>query len=123
MSEDTKDDFSELRAFISGSLKAIIEGIADVQKEAQLTSPFGSGTHAFNVPKEVSFDIAVSAERTVSARGGFSLKILSVGASTEAAGDRANSTVTRLQFAVPTGFKSKHADQPVSIPTMSRSVV
>jgi hypothetical protein len=122
MSDANNDDFSELQAFVAGSLKAIMEGISEAQSSAQLPSPFGTGTHAYNAPKEVGFDIAVTAERTSSAKGGFSLKVLSVGAGAEAKGDRAHSTATRIQFSVRTEFRSKNAGQPVNIPS-TRTVV
>ena len=118
VSEDSKDDFSELRAFVAGTLQAIMDGISDAQPTAKLTSPFGSGTHAYNAPKEVSFDVAVSAERASSKKGGFNLKILSVGAEADATSDKSHSTVTRIQFCVRTEFKRKDADRPVNIPTM-----
>ena len=117
MSDEQNDDFSELRAFVSGTLKAIMDGISDAQATAKLSSPFGSGMHAYNAPKEVSFDVAVSAERATSAKGGFNLKILSVGADAGATNDKSESTVTRIQFSVRTEFKSKHADRPVNIPS------
>ncbi len=111
MSEETDpNDFEELRAFITGSLKAIVDGIADAQQASQLTSPFGSGTHAYNAPKEVSFDIAVSAEHSKSAKGGFSLRVLSVGAGAEAEGGDKQSTATRIQFSVRTEFKANKVD-------------
>jgi hypothetical protein len=117
VSEETEDDFSELRAFVSGTLQAIMGGIGDAQSKATLTSPFGSGTHAYNAPKEVSFDVAVSAERASSKKGGFNLKILSVGAEAGAEGGSSHSTATRIQFSVRTEFKHKDADRPVSIPS------
>ena len=113
VSEDS-DDFSELRAFVSGTLQAIMAGIADAQS-ATLASPFGSGTHAYNAPKEVSFDVAVSAERASSKKGGFNLKILSVGAEAGANADSSHSTATRIQFSVRTEFKNKNADNPVNV--------
>jgi len=118
VTEESKDDFSELRAFVSGTLQAIMGGIADAQSTARLTSPFGSGTHAYNAPKEVSFDVAVSAERASSKKGGFNLKILSVGAEAGAESDRSHSTATRIQFSVRTEFKRKDADRPLNIPSM-----
>jgi len=118
VSEEQKDDFSELRAFVCGTLQAIMGGIADAQATAKLSSPFGSGTHGYNAPKEVAFDVAVTADRASSKKGGFNLKILSVGA--EAAGgiDSSHSTATRIQFSVRTEFKSKDADRPLNIPSM-----
>jgi hypothetical protein len=123
VTEDQNDDFSELRAFVAGTLKAIMDGISDAQATATLSSPFGSGVHAYNAPKEVSFDVAVSAERATSAKGGFNLKILSVGADAGAKSDKSESTVTRIQFSVRTEFKSKDADRPVNIPSMKPKVV
>ena len=122
MTENSKDDFSELRAFVAGTLQAIMDGISDAQPTAQLASPFGSGMHAYNAPKEVAFDVAVSAERATSAKGGFNLKILSVGADAGAKSDRTESTVTRIQFCVRTEFKHKDADRPINIPS-GRTVV
>ncbi|WP_109357067.1 trypco2 family protein [Sphingorhabdus sp. EL138] len=120
--DQNDEDFGELKSFVSGSLKAIMDGISAVQPNARMTSPFGTGVHGYNAPKEVAFDIAVSAERSASAKGGFSLKVLSVGAGTEAEGEKSQSTVTRIQFSVRTEFKHKDADKPISIPT-TRSVV
>jgi Trypsin-co-occurring domain 2 len=111
------EDFSELKAFVSGSLKAIMDGISAVQPHAQMSSPFGSGTYAYNAPKEVTFDIAVSAERSSTAKGGFSLKVLSVGAGAEAEGNKAHSTVTRIQFSVRTEFQNNNANKPINVPT------
>ena len=116
MSNKAPDDFSELQAFVAGSLKAIMDGISEAQPNAQMKSPFGTGTHAYNAPKEVSFDIAVTAERTASAKGGFSLKVLSVGAGAETQGEKTNSTVTRIQFSVRTEFQHKDAGKPINIP-------
>ncbi|WP_298019324.1 hypothetical protein [Parasphingopyxis sp.] len=110
---ESDEDFAELRSFVSGSLKAIMDGISDVQPEAQMSSPFGTGTHAYNAPKKVAFDIAVSAERTSAKKGGFSLRVLSVGAAGEAEGSKADSTVTRIQFSVRTEFQRKNAGKPL----------
>jgi hypothetical protein len=117
VTDSTQDDFEELRAFVAGSLKAVMDGITDVQPTAQMKSAFGSGIHAYNAPKEVNFDIAVSAERTTSAKGGFSLKILSVGAGTEAYGEKAHSTVTRIQFSVRTEFRRSDEGRAINYPS------
>ena len=116
VSENANDDFSELRAFVAGTLQAIMDGISDAQPTAKLSSPFGSGVHAYNAPKEVSFDVAVAAERASSAKGGFNLKILSVGADAGAKIEKSESTVTRIQFCVRTEFKHKDSDRPLNIP-------
>ncbi|MEM1133706.1 MAG: trypco2 family protein [Pseudomonadota bacterium] len=115
MSENANEDFSELKSFISGSLRAVMEGITE--SGAQMPSAHGSGVHKYNAPEEVSFDIAVSAERSGGAKGGFSLKVLSVGAEAGANIEKTQSTVTRIQFAVRTEFKSNDSDKPIIVPS------
>ena len=115
VSDEPNEDFSELRAFVAGTLQAIMAGISDAQPTAKLQSPFGSGMHAFNAPKEVSFDVAVAAERASSAKGGFNLKILSVGADGGAKTEKSASTATRIQFCVRTEFRHKDSDRPLNI--------
>ena len=104
-SEENSRDFSELRAFVAGSLQAIMDGISDVQSTARVLSPFGSGVHAYNAPKEVTFDVAVTAERGGMGKGGFSLKVLSVGANVEGQTENRSSTATRIQFTVRTEWQ------------------
>jgi hypothetical protein len=119
--DSTDEDFSELAAFVSGSLKAIMDGISDAQSKATISSAFGSGTYAYNAPTEVNFDIAVTAERTLSAKGGFSLKVMSVGADAGTSGDKTDSTVTRIAFSVRTEFRSNRSTN-VNIPSARRTV-
>lgn len=108
-----EDDFSELQEFVAGTLKAVMDGISEVQPSAKMRSPFGSGTHAYNAPKKIEFDIAVSADRTDSAKGGFSVKVLSVGAGVGAEGETSQSRVTRIKFAVRTEFKRDDSDRKI----------
>ncbi len=114
MTEDKRDDADELRAFIGSTLSAIMDAVSDIQPSAQAKSAFGTGTYAFNVPREVSFDIAVSAERSGSKKGGFEVKVLSFGANAGADTANKNSTVSRIKFTVPTGFKSQRDDGPLA---------
>lgn len=107
--EDSANNYDELQSFITGTLKAIVEGIADAQS-SRMTSPFETGVHAYNAPKEVMFDIAVTAERASSTKGGFQLKILSVGANAGGEAEHTNSTATRIQFSVRTEFKRNKTD-------------
>jgi hypothetical protein len=112
-----ENDYSELSSFVSGTLKAIVDGIGDAQKAAKLDSPWGTGVHAYNAPKKVTFDIAVTAERNGLKKGGFELKILSVGAN--AGGERSSkdATVSRITFTVPTAFKRHAESEPESDPS------
>ena len=111
MSEEPAD---ELQAFVASSLRSIMKGISEAQKDAKVPSAWGTGAFAFNGPKAVEFDIAVSAERSGSSKAGFEVKVWSIGAN--AGGDLAarSSTVSRIKFTVPTGFKSGGAEKSSS---------
>jgi hypothetical protein len=111
MSEESHPEKNdELRSFIAGTLRSIMNGISDAQPDARVVSAHGTGVFAFNSPTAVSFDIAVTAERTGSKKGGFEVKVLSLGANAGADTGSKNSTVSRIQFTVPTGFKRNKND-------------
>ena len=107
MANDRSDDMvesNELQPFVTSTLIAIMNGIADAQ-DARIRSPSGAGEFAFNAPENVTFDVAVTAKHTGSARGGFKIEVFGIGAN--AGGDTSSeaSTVSRIQFSVPTKFK------------------
>lgn len=102
MSQDPNSD--ELSAFVSSVLRAIAEGVADAQG-VQIGSPHGTGVHGFNAPKEVEFDIAVSAKSTGSADGGLKIAVFGIGANVGGSTVSENSTISRIRFAVPTNFR------------------
>ena len=64
-----------------------------------------AGEFAFSAPDSVAFDVAVTAKHAGSARGGFKIQVFSIGAN--AGGDVSSeaSTVSRIQFTIPTKFK------------------
>ena len=99
---------NELQLFVAGTLAAIMSGVADAQPNAKIRSAFGTGEFAFSAPKEVTFDVAVTAKHTGTARGGMKIQVFSIGVN--AGGDVASesSTVSRIQFTIPTKFKSDH---------------
>jgi len=84
-------------------------GVADAQPDARISSAFGTGEFAFSAPQEVAFDVAVTAKRTGAAHGGFKIQVFSIGAN--AGGDISSeaSTVSRIQFTIPTKFKSNQS--------------
>jgi hypothetical protein len=96
---------NELQAFVTSTLTAIMRGISDAQSDARVRSAFGTGEFAFSAPENVGFDVAVTAKHSGSARGGFKIQVFSIGAN--AGGDISSeaSTVSRIQFNVPTKFK------------------
>jgi hypothetical protein len=97
---------NELQDFVSSTLKAIVNGIADAQSNARGKSAHGTMEYAFNPPREVLFDIAVNARRTKSKGGGFKIQIATIGANVGIDGATESSTVSRIQFTIPTMFKS-----------------
>jgi Trypsin-co-occurring domain 2 len=96
---------NELQAFITSTLTAVMNGIADAQPEAKMRSAFATGEFKYSAPESVAFDVAVTAKHSGTARGGFKIQVFSIGAN--AGGDTSSeaSTVSRIQFSVPTKFK------------------
>ncbi len=113
MTEDANAD--ELSIFVSSTLKAIASGVANAQK-TQISSPHGTGNFGFSAPKDVEFDVAVSAKQ--SETGGVGLKVSVFGIGANAGGQLAgeSSTISRIRFSVPTNFKQNPAATP-SIPS------
>ena len=103
--ENDPVESNELQAFVTSTLKAIMNGIADAQGDARVKSAFGTGEFAFSAPDKVGFDVAVTAKHSGSARGGFKIQVFSIGAN--AGGDVSSeaSSVSRIHFDVPTKFK------------------
>ena len=107
MTEETTEtvESNELQAFVASTLEAIMKGISDAQDNARVRSAFGTGEFAFSAPEKVSFDVAVTAKHSGSARGGFKIQVFGIGAN--AGGDISSeaATVSRIQFEVPSKFK------------------
>jgi hypothetical protein len=103
----TEDDIelNELQLFVTSTLTAIMGGVADAQPSAKVRSAFDTGEFAFSAPDSVGFDVAVTAKHSGNARGGFKIQVFSIGAN--AGGDVSSeaSTVSRIQFSIPTKFK------------------
>ena len=92
-------DADELRLFVAGTLKAIFDGIRDNQQVSNIQKP--SGQSAFALPREVEFDIAVTAKSVGAKSGGLKLEVFSVGANAKKEKSNENSTVSRIKFSVP----------------------
>lgn len=99
-----KADSNELAAFVSSTLKAIAEGIADAQSN-QIESAHGTGVSGYAAPKEVEFDVAVSAKRTGTSQGCMKVAVFGIGANIGAEDASEDSSISRIRFSVPTNFK------------------
>jgi hypothetical protein len=104
---DMADDVevNELQAFITSTLNAIMNGVSDAQPDSGVRSTHDHGEYKYSAPENVTFDVAVTAKHSGSARGGFKIQVFSIGAN--AGGDVSSeaSTVSRIQFSIPTKFK------------------
>ena len=105
MSDQDQADGSELRAFVAETLRAVMAGISDVGSDASVRSIHGHGEYNFKAPERIDFDVAVSAEHSGTARGGFKLQVFGVGANAGGDVTSKGSTVSRIVFSVPTDFK------------------
>ncbi|RXR29495.1 trypco2 family protein [Sphingobium fluviale] len=106
MTEESEVGENELQLFVTSTLTAIMKGVADAQSSARASSAHGTGEFGFNPPDSVTFDVAVTAKHTGTARGGFKIQVFSIGAN--AGGDTSSeaSTISRIQFNIPTRYKS-----------------
>ena len=105
MADEIIVEENELQAFVASTLTAIMGGVSDAMPNARVASAFGTGEFAFSAPDNVTFDVAVTAKHSGSARGGFKIQVFGVGAN--AGGDVSSeaSTISRIQFTIPTKFK------------------
>ena len=97
-------DSDELAVFVSSTLLAIAAGIREAQS-TKISSAHGTGKSGYTAPKEVEFDIAVSAKRTGSAGAGLKVAVFGIGANAGGEQGTESSTVSRIKFVVPTSFK------------------
>lgn len=109
MADETIVEENELQAFVASTLTAIMAGVSDAMPNARVASAFGTGEFAFSASENVAFDVAVTAKHSGSARGGFKIQVFGIGAN--AGGDTSSeaSTVSRIQFTIPTKFKRDRA--------------
>ncbi len=99
-------DGDELRQFVASTLKAVVAGLVDAKADSSGPSAHGSGDYAFGPPREVAFDIAVTARRSGVKGGGLKLEVFSVGANAKVDSSKENSTVSRISFVIPNHFKA-----------------
>jgi hypothetical protein len=103
MAEQANSD--ELATFVSSTLLAIAKGITDAQG-TNIRSAHGTGVSGFAAPREVEFDIAVSAKKAGTAEGGFKVQVFSIGANAGAGTSSESSLISRIKFTVPSHFKT-----------------
>jgi len=121
-----------LEEFVKVSLEQIISGVKKAQESTKLPDKHSSEADLINpaimysadsAPKGkyfatmqrnlvhfVEFDVAVSADNTTEAKGGFSLKVAGLGGvEAGAGGSETSSSISRVKFSVPLQLpKSDH---------------
>ena len=120
MSETT--DAQELTAFVSGTLKAIAQGIEEAQG-SKISSAHRTGEFGFSAPEQVEFDVAVSAKSTGSGGGGMKVAVFGIGANMGAEVGSENSTISRIRFSVPTKFKDTTTPKQLDTTKLRKGVV
>jgi Trypsin-co-occurring domain 2 len=108
-------DSDELAAFVTSTLHAVAAGISAAQ-DTLIRSPHGTGVSGFGSPKEIEFDIAVTARTTGAAGGRFKVSVLGIGANANGEIASENSSVSRIKFSVPANFK-RTGDQNTTPPS------
>ena len=99
---DTVDN-NELTAFIAQTLEAIGSGISG----SGISQSYGPiGAEAFRMPKEVKFDIAVTAKHSAEAGGSLKIQVFGAGLDVGGKGGAEAQTVSRVQFTVPWHYES-----------------
>ncbi|GEM_PF-2729047 len=101
----TEANTDELSAFVSSTLRAIAQGIEDAQ-DTKIGSAHESGESGYTAPKEIEFDIAVSAKKSGTVDGGLKVAVFGIGANAGGSEESESSTVSRIRFKIPTKFKS-----------------
>jgi hypothetical protein len=106
----------DLREFVHGALKDVVLGIQDAQREHgiggyiaptkglgghEFPKDSGVSSHARIVSTVMKFDVAVTAERGKKGGGTVGVRIAVVEAKLGGEGQSTNTTVSRVQFAVP----------------------
>jgi hypothetical protein len=113
-----------LKDFVSQTLRDILDGVMDVQKDANLgkhIAPWGIGSVEY--PSEsgavrkgpftatvVKFDVAVTAELTDSAKAGSGLKIAVFDFGVQGEIGSKNVATNRIQFSVPVSLPAGDGD-------------
>lgn len=107
---DARADSDELAAFVASTLRAITKGLHDAQANARIRSAHGTGEFAFSAPREVEFDVAVTAKKVGTAHGGFKVEVFSIGANAGGEKSSESSSVSRIRFTIPSHFKADQND-------------
>jgi hypothetical protein len=110
-------DNDELRAFVGSTLRAIALGISDAQQTTNQTKD--SGFSGYNMPKTVTFDVAVSAKRTGDAKAGFKVEVFSIGANAGGARSTESQSTSRISFEVPWGF---YQTRPIDLAALGKNL-
>ncbi len=112
------DNELDLRLFVKTALLDVLGAVRDVQSDSDVgrfVAPVGLGSAQFppdsgvvhsnrTLLTTIKFDVAVTAERQDTAKGGGKIGINVIGASLSGESGTRSENVSRIQFAVPLKF-------------------
>lgn len=110
----------DIKDFIAETLGQIAQGVSAAASSVNsnngicMVSPAAAPTSYEHNTREVQFDIALTVIDDSAAAGGGKVKVLGVQLGAEASTSKQNSTVSRIQFSVPIGFKAHVPEQTVT---------
>ncbi|KFG91195.1 hypothetical protein BV98_000954 [Sphingobium herbicidovorans NBRC 16415] len=105
VSVENEVDSEELSAFVTSTLRAISTGITN----AGVRAPKGiAGSFKYQMPKNVSFDVAVTVKHSNEAGAGLKVQVLGIGAGMGGSEAAEKNTVSRVAFEVPWVFETFH---------------
>jgi len=90
-----------LQEFVTESLKQIMAGVADAQKDSTSTGRINPPSGPFVPVKEIEFDVAVTVSQEQGAKGGIGIFVGAVGIGAQGKAQSANTSVSRIKFSVP----------------------
>jgi hypothetical protein len=100
----SNDEQLELRDFVSGTIKQVIDGVATAQQYATskkaIVNPQTQRGH-YPAAQSISFDVAVTAAKGTKTHGGIAVFAGAFALGSKGQSERSNETVNRIQFSVP----------------------
>ena len=102
----------DIKSFVFESLSQIIQGIEEAQKgnSNSIVNPVRRHTSDETL-QNIEYDIAVTVEKETGTKGGIAVLAGAINLGSQGQSKAADSTVSRIKFAVPVDFQLKAANR------------